>query len=129
MIEVTEKALDVARLFAATDQPGAGSVVVHVGVVKGEPAGGGKSAGLTLGRGGDMEAELAAIEADLRGRFPLVGVVIARRLGRLEVGDHILFVGVSAADRDSAFAACRDALERVKFMKTLRKQEHYLSGK
>jgi molybdopterin synthase catalytic subunit len=126
MIEVTESALDVARLFAAVDADGAGSVVVHVGVVKGEPAGGGKSAGLTLARGGDMENELAAIEADLRSRFPLVGVVIARRLGRLEVGDHILFVGVSAKDRDRAFAACRDALERTKSMKTLRKEERYL---
>ena len=126
MIEVTEKTLDLARLLAAIDQAGAGSVVVHVGVVKPEPAGGGKSSGLTLARGGDLEAELAAIEADLRSRFPLVGVVIARRLGRLAVGDHILFVGVSAPDRDSAFAACREALERVKFMKTLRKEEHYL---
>ena len=126
MIEVTENALQTERLFAAIDQVGAGSVVVHVGVVKGEPASGGHSAGLTLGRNGDMEAELAAIEADLRSRFPLIGVVIARRLGRLAVGDHILFVGVSAKDRDSAFAACREVLERVKFMKTLRKEEHYL---
>lgn len=125
MIEVSETALDIARLFAAVETAGAGSVVTHIGVVKGEPAGG-KSSGLTLSRGGDLEAEMAAIEADLRSRFPLVGVVLARRLGRLEVGDHILFVGVSAADRDSAFVACREALEKTKFMKTLRKEEHYL---
>jgi len=126
MIMVSEKPLDPGELIGRIDQAGAGSLVIHLGIVKPEPAGGGRSAGITFSRQGDLEGELAAIEAELRRSFPLTDVLLARRLGRLAIGDYILFVAAAAKDRDNAFAACRAALERAKGMKAIRKEEHYL---
>ena len=59
-------------------------------------------------------AVLDRIEKDLRKRFPLGGVVLEHRTGRLKVGEASVIVAVSAPHRAEAFEACREGIERIK---------------
>ena len=125
MIEVTESAIDVAAAFEKLNKAGVGSTVLHVGVVKPDPKGK-KSAGITFRPRPGIEDELAELEGHLRNNFNLIDVVLIRRMGTLKVGDLILVAAVAAHDRDNAFKACREAVERFKKMENLEKEEHYI---
>jgi molybdopterin synthase catalytic subunit len=122
MIKIVDGDIDVGEVIGKLDQQGAGSVVFHLGVVKPDPEGK-KSEGIVFGMKGDMEAELRSIEKDLRAQLKLIDVILIRRLGTLKVGDSILVAAVSAKGRVDAFAACREAVERFRRMKTIDKKE------
>lgn len=61
-------------------------------------------------------------------RFDLVDLRCEHRMGTLELGDVAVWVGVSAAHRDAAFAACRYVIDEVKRRVPIWKREHYLDG-
>ena len=50
------------------------------------------------------------------------------RVGKLAIGEIAVFVGVSAAHRDAAFAACRFIIDTVKAEVPIWKQEFYTDG-
>ena len=124
MIAVIDEPIDVALWTARIDRTGAGSVVVHIGVVKLD-LDGRSTAGVSFCRKGDLEGELASVERAVRESLHVVDLVLVRRMGRLVVGDLILFVAASANDRETAFAACRELVERGKKLRCLSKQEHW----
>jgi molybdopterin synthase catalytic subunit len=119
---VTEAPLDPRKLFEKIRKNGSGSVLFHYAVVKGE-AGDRASSGIRFERGGDVEAELAGIAADVRGRGNIDDVLLVRRIGTLKVGDVISLVAVSSPASNDAFEACRFGLERLKKMVSLKKTE------
>jgi len=61
-------------------------------------------------------------------RFPLLAARCVHRIGRLEVGEVAVWVGVIAAHRDAAFAACRYVIDEVKARVPIWKKEHYAAG-
>jgi molybdopterin synthase catalytic subunit len=119
---VTEAPLDPGRLFGQLRKSGSGSILFHYAVVKSR-AGDKVSAGIRFERNGDMEAELAGISADIKGRWPVDDVLLVRRIGTLDIGDVISLVAVSSPASHDAFEACRFGLERLKKMVCLRKTE------
>jgi molybdopterin synthase catalytic subunit len=68
------------------------------------------------------------IIAEALGRFDIRNAHCIHRLGSLEIGDLAVWVGVSAAHRDSAFAACRYIIDEVKHRVPIWKKEHYADG-
>lgn len=126
MIFLTRETIDISELVEKLDRQGAGSVVMHFGVVKPDPEGK-KSEGITFSPLDGLEAEMEAIESDLRDKYNLLDVVLARRLGTLAVGDLINAALVCAKGRDDAFGAGNEAVNRFKKMKSLHKEEHYIS--
>ncbi len=50
------------------------------------------------------------------------------RIGALAIGELAVWVGVSAAHRDAAFAACRWIIDEVKPRVPIWKNEHYADG-
>jgi len=65
-------------------------------------------------------------------REALQGIIDARcvhRVGRLEVGDVAVWIGVIAAHRDEAFRACRFIIDEVKRRVPIWKKEHYQDGR
>ena len=60
------------------------------------------------------EAELAKLDADVRARWPVIGVALVHRLGRLEVGEASVAVAVSSPHRVEAFEAARYAIDALK---------------
>lgn len=54
------------------------------------------------------------IEAEVRGRWPVLDLAIVHRTGRVEVGQVAVSIAVSAAHRAEALEACRYIIDRVK---------------
>lgn len=60
------------------------------------------------------EASIADIVQQARQHWPLLAVSVIHRIGRLPVGDRIVFVGVTSAHRGNAFAACEFVMDYLK---------------
>ena len=61
-------------------------------------------------------------------RFGILDARCVHRIGDLGIGDLAVWVGVSAAHRDAAFAACRYIIDEVKSRVPIWKQERYREG-
>jgi molybdopterin synthase catalytic subunit len=74
------------------------------------------------------ERVMAAIAAELRGRYKLCDIAIHHRTGRVEIGEPSVVIAVSAPHRHDALAACKDAIDRLKEEVPLWKKEVYEGG-
>ena len=77
---------------------------------------------------GMAERTMVEIADELRGRYELLDVAIHHRVGVVEIGDTSVVVAVSAAHRQDALAACRDAIDALKVRVPLWKKEIYVGG-
>ena len=91
-----------------------GGVGSFIGTVRGQNDGETISA-LTLEHyPGMTEQELIRIEAEARARWPLLGVTIIHRIGRLVPGDNIVLVLVTSQHRHAACQACEFIMDYLK---------------
>lgn len=98
----------------------AGAVVTFTGIVRG---GDGLSA-LTLEHyPGMTEREISRHIDEAERRWPLVGVTIVHRVGRLVPGENIVLVAVAAAHRQPAFEAAEFLIDYLKTRAPFWKQE------
>ena len=74
------------------------------------------------------EAEGERILEEALKAFAVLDARCAHRIGDLGIGDLAVWVGVSAAHRDAAFAACRYIIDEVKSRVPIWKQERYREG-
>ncbi len=72
------------------------------------------------------EAECILDEA--RERFAIIDARCEHRVGTLAPGEVAVWIGVSAAHRDAAFAACRYLIDEIKQRVPIWKREHYAEG-
>jgi len=68
------------------------------------------------------------IVAEAVARFGVTRAACVHRVGALGVGELAVWVGVSAAHRGEAFAACRYIIDEVKHRVPVWKKEHYTDG-
>jgi len=61
-------------------------------------------------------------------KFPILRARCVHRSGLLEIGECAVWVGVTSAHRDEAFAACRYIIDQVKHRLPIWKKEHYVEG-
>jgi molybdopterin synthase catalytic subunit len=78
-------------------------------------------------------AELAqregeAILGEAVARFDVFEAACVHRTGDLAIGELAVWVGVTAAHRDAAFAACRHVIDEVKSRVPIWKHERYVEG-
>ena len=66
-----------------------------------------------------------AILAEAMAKFDILDVACVHRTGDLAVGELAVWVGVTAAHRDAAFAACRHVIDEVKSRVPIWKHERY----
>lgn len=74
------------------------------------------------------ETEGGAVIAEAMDRFDIIEAVGVHRVGRLEIGECAVWVGVSAAHRGAAFDACRYIIDEIKHRLPIWKKEHYSKG-
>ena len=74
------------------------------------------------------EAEGERILDDVCARFDILDARCVHRTGELAIGELAVWVGVSAAHRDAAFAACRFVIDEVKSRVPIWKHERYAEG-
>ena len=74
------------------------------------------------------ESEGGRILEEARQRFEVIDVACVHRVGDLALGELAVWVGVTAAHRDAAFAACRYVIDEVKARVPIWKHERYADG-
>lgn len=74
------------------------------------------------------EAEGNRVLDEARSQFQIVDAACVHRVGRLELGEMAVWVGVSAGHRDAAFGACRWIIDEIKHRVPIWKREHYAQG-
>jgi len=98
-----------------------GAVVSFVGYCRGE---GGSLAVLDLEHyPGMAEEEIARHVAAAEARWPLLGVTVIHRYGRLVPGDNIVLVATASAHRAAAFEAAEFLMDYLKTRAPFWKQE------
>jgi len=68
------------------------------------------------------------IVQDVKSRFGVTEARCVHRVGKLEIGDLAVWVGVSSPHRDEAFTACRYIIDQVKHRVPIWKKEQYTDG-
>ncbi|WP_340108411.1 molybdopterin synthase catalytic subunit MoaE [Pikeienuella sp. HZG-20] len=101
-----------------------GGVVTFAGYVRG-----GDVRAVTLEHyPGMTESALAGIEREARARWPLTGVVIIHRIGRLLPGDQIMMVATASRHRAAAFEAAEFLMDYLKTGAPFWKKEETTAG-
>ena len=128
MFQLSEKAVDPAQWRERCNAARAGGFVVFEGWVRNH------NEGLEV-RALEYEAyatlaekEGARIVAEAMKRFEVCRAACVHRVGKLEIGDLAVWIGVSAAHRDPAFEACRYIINEVKTRVPIWKKEYYVGG-
>ena len=91
-----------------------GAVVTFAGICRDHEAGRGVSA-LTLEHyPGMAEEEIARHVAEAQTRWPLLGVTVIHRHGRMQPGDNIVLVVTASVHRQAAFEAASFLMDYLK---------------
>ena len=74
------------------------------------------------------ESEGERIVDEACSRYDILDAHCVHRIGELAIGELAVWVGVTAAHRDAAFAACRFIIDQVKARVPIWKHEGYVEG-
>ena len=103
-----------------------GAIVSFTGVCRDE---GGRLAALELEHyPGMAEAEMLRIAREASERWPLIGISVIHRTGRIAAGDDIVLVVTASEHREAAFAAANFLMDYLKTSAPFWKKEHAASG-
>ena len=125
---VTEQPLSLAAVVDEVSDESAGAIATFTGTVRRESRG-----RTVLYLEYEAYAEMAEgvmtqLAAELQDRHELWAVAIHHRVGRVEIGEPSVVIAVSAAHREPALAACKEAIDTLKETVPLWKKEFYEGG-
>ncbi len=72
--------------------------------------------------------EAEKIFAEVRQKFNIINLRCFHRVGKLQIGEMAVWVGVIASHRDDSFKACRYIIDEVKKRLPIWKKEYYADG-
>jgi molybdopterin synthase catalytic subunit len=105
-----------------------GALVTFTGICRGDEAGG-KLVAMTLEHYPDMaEAEIARHVEAAQQRWPLLGVTVIHRYGRIAPGEDIVLVVTASSHRQDAFAAAEFLMDYLKTRAPFWKRVEQASG-
>jgi len=126
-IYISDKPFNLTSLNHAiqTNEGESGAAVIFTGAVRVSVEESGLT-GMTLEHyPGMTEKQLADIIDEARERWHLTRILVAHRVGYLEPGDPIVFVGVCGLHRAEAFIGAQFIMDYLKQKATFWKKEHY----
>jgi len=119
VVRIQKEDVDIAALIAAAKTRKAGAVVVFDGIVRDDDI-----TGMELEAYEDVAvAGLEKIAADATRMHGLLHVDIIHRIGRLQVGENIVVIVVSAGHREEAYDGSRYIIDEIKKSVPLWKKE------
>jgi len=125
-IRVQRETFDPAAEGAKLEGGDAGAVATFTGLVRGE----GGLAALELEHYPVMtEDALRRIAADAAERWALAGLTIIHRVGRMEPGERIVFVGAASRHRGDAIDAMHFVIDWLKTDAPFWKREEFIDGR
>lgn len=106
-----------------------GALVTFTGICRGAESGE-PIAALTLEHyPGMAEAEIARHVEEAKARWPLMGVTVIHRYGRIAPGENIVLVVTASSHREAAFAAAEFLMDYLKTRAPFWKQVEAAAGK
>lgn len=103
-----------------------GAIATFTGLCRDE---GGRLAALELEHyPGMAEAEIGRVAAEAEERWPLTGLTVIHRFGKLAPGDPIVLVVTASSHRDAAFEAAEFLMDYLKTRAPFWKKEHHVDG-
>lgn len=129
-VRVQQQAFDPGQELNAlhAENRGVGAVVSFVGYVR-DFNDGREVGGMFLEHfPGMTEKALSKIIDEAGQRWPLLSVEVIHRVGRLEPGEPIVFVGTCSAHRQAAFDACNFVIDYLKTRAPFWKKEDTSEG-
>ncbi len=103
-----------------------GAVVTFTGLCRDEA---GTLAALEIEHyAGMAEAEIVRVVDEAERRWPLAGVRVVHRFGRIAPGEGIVLVATASRHREAAFAAASFLMDYMKTRAPFWKKEHRLDG-
>ncbi|NWG25067.1 MAG: molybdopterin synthase catalytic subunit MoaE [Pseudorhodoplanes sp.] len=121
-----DAAIEAAKLTRGRTDIGA--VVTFTGICRDHEAGHGVSAMTLEHYPGMAEAEIARHVDEARRRWPLLGVTVIHRFGRMQPGDNIVLVVTAAAHRHAAFESAEFLMDYLKTRAPFWKHEERPGG-
>ena len=128
MIRVSAQAEDFesGAELALLEGDGVGGIASFTGIVRGD----GALAALTLEHyPGMTQAALEGLGAEAMARWPLTGLTLIHRIGRLEPGARIVLVATASAHRGAALEATAFLIDRLKTDVPFWKKESFTDGR
>jgi len=125
MIRVQPDDFDPGTELARLEALNVGAVASFTGLVRGD----GGLVEMTLEHYPAMtEAALRAIADEAARRWPLAGLTVIHRHGRLVPGDRIVFVGTASSHRAAALESCAFLIDWLKTDAPFWKREQWADG-
>lgn len=134
LFEIVESPISLDDVASRVSRADCGGVVVFSGTVRGQTntVEGARSTDFLVYEAYVAMAEqmMAKIGSEVQERWPLVkSISIVHRIGRIEVEEPSVVIGVATPHRgDGCFEACRYAIERLKAIVPIWKQENWSDG-
>lgn len=126
--DIVEAPIDAAPLVDAVRADAAGAISVFYGVVR----------DTNLGRRVQYleydayppmaERKMRAIAEEIQARWPVTGVAMRHRIGRLAIGEPSVIIAVSSPHRADAIEACHYGIDRLKATVPIWKKEVFEGG-
>ena len=124
--EPFDAAAEAAKLRGGGD---VGAVVTFTGICRGDEAGEPIAALMLEHYPGMAEAEIERHVAEAMVRWPLKGVTVIHRHGRIAPGEDIVLVVTASSHREAAFGAAEFLIDYLKTRAPFWKQVEKASGK
>lgn len=128
MFRITNEPIDVQQVIQLVTHRESGAISTFIGIAR-EFTYGKRTLKLQYEAYIPMaEKQLHIIGREISERWPNARTAITHRIGHLEISEVAVAIAVSTPHRDAAFRASRYAIERIKEMVPIWKQEHWEDG-
>ncbi len=128
MVVITTTPISPELVVNQVKTDGSGCVVTYVGLIRNRSRGKPVVSVEYSDASGKARERLEEIVNESRKRWPINGMAMHHRLGRLKVGDINLVVAIASAHRREGLAACRFAVDQFKEKPPTQKKETYEDG-
>ena len=128
MICITDKPISPEFVVNEVKTDSSGCVATYVGLIRKQSRGKAVLSVEYEDADGKAEDRLREIASGIMQKWPVNGVAIYHRVGKLKVGDVNLIVAVASAHRREGFAACQYAIDQFKQELPTKKRETYQDG-
>lgn len=125
---IQDTALTVESFDPIQEFPQCGGIGIFIGTVRNHHEGKAVQALKYTAYAPVAEKMIRQIEQDIQQKHQVHYVRVIHRVGYLDIGEKAIIAIAYAEHRREAFAACEEAVERVKHEVPVWKEEFYLDG-
>lgn len=128
MIEITANPISPEVVVKQAKTNSSGCVVTYVGLIRDTSRGKPVASVEYQDSEGTAQSRLQEIADEIGQQWPVNGLAICHRIGKLAVGDINLVIAIATGHRPEGFAACQYAIDKFKEKMPTHKIEIYQDG-